>query len=154
MDECGLDTLLNFLDGQDDSQIAVAPATPSPSQQRMQALVNKESGQSPTDSTRTPSSTEETFKAPSVWPPAGAHAFRRRASSKDLESAEKPGLMVQKPPLYKSASTTSDFSEEGPVPQKNLAQMFNEVAQAKAIVEKEPADKKKANKKEPEAWSL
>ena len=148
MDEFGANSLLSFLDGHE-SQMSQDPATP-PSQLKLHALVGMGSGDSPTDSTRTPSSaTEPACQAL----PAGAAAFRRRTSSKNMDSAEKPqASTVPRAPLYKSASTTSNFEDDdnAPLAKKDLAEMFNQVSEAKARVDAEPADKK-AKKKQPEA---
>ena len=103
-------------------------------------LVGKDSGSS-THSTRTPTATPESAEAL----PADHHAFRRRASSKDIDSSQKPQSRdVPRAPLTSFADEEAQLPEDSPLPKKALAAMFNQVSEAKAQVEAEPRQEEEA----------
>ena len=169
-DEFSASSLMHFLN-ESAGEAAAAPASPASlasSQMRLQSLVEKSmnkvaltacstaSTESPSrpGSSSSPSPPPKEVMVPATPKvPVVSQDFRRRQSSKNLDSDIKsPAGSAPKPPLYKSLSTTSDLDNKA-VPGKDLNKLFNEAAEAKAEVEKEPSDKKR--KREPQAgWDV
>ena len=166
-DEFSASSLLDFL-SHEPAPVPASPVSQASSQQRFHTLVHGKStvGQSPTSSTATPNNngastgnmssptpSEAVISAPATPAPAECRDFRRRASSKNMDTDKKSTETPPKPPLYKSLSTTSDLDgqpQKQELPPQDLANLFEEVSEAKAAVAKEPADKNKA-KKPPQA---
>ena len=165
-EEFSASSLINFLNEAGPDPEAAGPSSPvslPSSQMHLQSLVEKSmkkngssaSTESPSrpGSSSTPSPPPSEVMVPATPNlPANQEGFRRRQSSKNLDSDVKTTEgAVPKPPLFKSLSTTSDLDNQA-VPAKDLNKLFNEAAEAKALVEKEPADtQKKKGSKQPQA---
>ena len=145
----GADTLLSFLEA---SQAAPSPVcSPPPSERAFKALVPSQKVTAEEISTRSPTeaspnlatSSPTTPATPTPPGPVATMSLRRRGSSVGSDMDEAPP--TRKPPLYKNASTTSDFGDmvtpvkdkAGDPSKKDLSGLFNAIAEAKNVVSNE-----------------